>query len=434
MHTKKLTCLFCGLLLWSCSQAQQPEAISQPKVEQLMRTLASDQMKGRQVFTPGIEEASALIQEEFRKAGLKPLPGQTGFMQPFEVYELQRERTAATVNGQKLPAKDILVLTGQERIDWNQNSVIPVRTVGPDDNLREAVQAAQRENQDVLVLVHPKHQELFRRFQDYSARHGNLSLDPPAQKSVVLLLSGEAKVKTYEVQVRNKRQRRTLANVAGMIPGKSRPEEKVLFSAHYDHIGALAPVNGDSIANGADDDASGTAAVIALAHHFSRQPQPERTLIFAAFTAEEIGGFGSQYFSRQLNPDQIVAMFNIEMIGKPSLGPNTAFITGFERSDFGPLLQKALQGTPYQFHPDPYPEQNLFYRSDNATLARLGVPAHTISSAQIDQDPYYHTVDDELETLNLQHLTNMVQAIALSARDIVAGKATPTRIDKSRVD
>jgi Peptidase family M28. len=87
-----------------------------------------------------------------------------------------------------------------------------------------------------------------------------------------------------------------------------------------------------------------------------------------------------------------MAMFNIEMIGKPSKwGQNFAFITGHERSDFGEILQKNLTGTQFEFRADPYPKQNLFYRSDNATLARLGVPAHTISTDQIDTDKLYHT-------------------------------------------
>jgi Zn-dependent M28 family amino/carboxypeptidase len=156
--------------------------------------------------------------------------------------------------------------------------------------------------------------------------------------------------------------------------------------------------------------------------------------VFVAFTAEEIGGFGSQYFSRQLAPDKVVAMFNIEMIGKVAqFGPNTAFITGYERSDFGKLLQQNLQGSAFRFEPDPYTEQNLFYRSDNATLARLGVPAHSISTDQIPTDKLYHSVDDEVESLNLANMTSVITAIAQSATGIVAGQQTPTRITPESV-
>lgn len=223
-----------------------------------------------------------------------------------------------------------------------------------------------------------------------------------------------------------------LMNVVGMIDG-NRDDEIVLFSAHYDHIG-IRPGGDDTIANGANDNASGTTAVIELARFFHGQPRPERTLVFAAFTAEEAGGMGSRHFSEQLDPDGIVAMFNIEMIGKPAVsGPNTAWITGYERSSFGEILSSAVEGTVYEFYPDPYPTQNLFYRSDNATLARLGVPAHTISTTPIDVDPDYHGVSDEVATLDLDHMANTIRAIALAAQTIVSGEATPTRVDPESV-
>jgi len=227
---------------------------------------------------------------------------------------------------------------------------------------------------------------------------------------------------------------RFLHNVVGMIRGSSKPDEYVVFSGHYDHIGIQKPEAGDSIANGADDDASGITAVILLANYFKQHP-PARSVIFAAFTAEEIGGFGSRYFSKQLNPDRIVAMFNIEMIGKESkFGRNSAFITGFERSDFGAILQKNLEKSSFRFHPDPYPEQNLFYRSDNATLARLGVPAHTISTTQIDKDTLYHSVNDEVESLDMKNIADIIEAIAISSKSIVAGKDTPVRVAKEEKD
>jgi Zn-dependent M28 family amino/carboxypeptidase len=222
-----------------------------------------------------------------------------------------------------------------------------------------------------------------------------------------------------------------LFNVAGMIPGKSKTKEIVVFSGHYDHLGIVKPEGQDSIANGADDDASGTTAMIALAKYYRQLNNNERTLIFVAFTAEEIGGFGAKYFSEKLNPDDVVAMFNIEMIGKESkFGKNAAFITGYERSDFGKILQKNLEGTEFTFHPDPYPKQQLFYRSDNATLAALGVPAHTISTDQIDTDKLYHTVKDEYSSLDTENILSTIKAIAKSAASIVKGTDTPTRIPK----
>jgi Zn-dependent M28 family amino/carboxypeptidase len=218
-------------------------------------------------------------------------------------------------------------------------------------------------------------------------------------------------------------------NVVGVLKGKSKPDEIVIFSAHYDHIGIQPAVEGDSIANGADDDASGTTAVIALAKYFKEINNNARTLVFVAFTAEEAGGMGSRYFTEQVDANKVIAMFNIEMIGKTSKwGQNSAFITGFERSDFGTILQKNVKGTQFQFMPDPYPEQDLFYRSDNARLAIKGVPAHSISTDQIDRDPYYHTVNDEVETLDMQNIVAAIKGIALGSKSIVSGEDTPTRV------
>jgi len=220
-----------------------------------------------------------------------------------------------------------------------------------------------------------------------------------------------------------------LTNVVGVLPGKTRKEEYVIFSAHYDHLGVGKPINGDSIYNGANDDASGVTAVIMLAKYFKALGNNERTIVFAAFTGEEMGGLGSQYFSKQFDANKVIAMFNIEMIGTESKwGKNSAYITGYEKTDMGRILQKNLEGTGFTFYADPYPAESLFYRSDNATLALLGVPAHTISTSKMDSEPNYHKVSDQVETLDLDNMTMIVRSIALSSKTIVSGVDTPTRV------
>ena len=166
-----------------------------------------------------------------------------------------------------------------------------------------------------------------------------------------------------------------------------------------------------------------------LAQYFKQLNNNERTIVFAAFTAEESGGFGAQYFSRQFNPEKVMAMFNIEMIGTESKwGKNSAYITGYDKTNMGEILAKDLQGTTFNFYPDPYPTQQLFYRSDNATLARLGVPAHTISTSKMDVEPHYHKPSDEVKTLDLDNMVMVIKAIGMSSKSIVAGKETPTRV------
>lgn len=223
---------------------------------------------------------------------------------------------------------------------------------------------------------------------------------------------------------------KTANNVIGILLGKSKPEEFVIFSAHYDHLG-VAEIGEDKVYNGANDDASGTTAVIALAKYFKELKQNERTIIFVAFTGEEVGGFGSKFFSDNIDSNKVVAMFNIEMIGTESKwGKNSAYITGYEKSDFGIILQKNLKNTSFNFNPDPYPKEQLFYRSDNARLASLGVPAHTISTSKMDSEPNYHQLSDEVSTLDMDNMTEIIKSIAISSKSIINGEDTPTRVKK----
>ncbi|MEP6628624.1 MAG: M28 family peptidase, partial [Ginsengibacter sp.] len=246
------------------------------------------------------------------------------------------------------------------------------------------------------------------------------------------ILSDEINAIKYNFDIRHDISTNSLSNILGCIPGKSRKDEFVIFSGHYDHLGIGKPnADMDSIYNGANDDAAGTTAVIMLANYFNRLKNNERTLIFVALTAEESGGYGSRYFSQHIDAEKTVAMFNIEMIGTESKwGPNSTYITGYEKSDFGKILQANLSGSNFHFEPDPYPQQKLFYRSDNATLAALGVPAHTISTSKMDSEKYYHTVGDEIGTLDMNNMAEIIKAIAISSKTIVSGKDTPTRIEK----
>ena len=222
----------------------------------------------------------------------------------------------------------------------------------------------------------------------------------------------------------------SLFNIIGCIKGEEKKDEFVIISAHYDHLGSKDNLEGDKIFNGANDNASGVTAVLALAEFFSKNKINNRTILFVAFTAEEMGLLGSRYFGKQVSPEEIIAGINIEMIGKESpFGPKTAWITGFDRSNFGEIIQKNLTDSEYKVFPDPYINHRLFYRSDNAALARLGIPAHTFSTSPMDKDLDYHQVSDEAKTLDPYTISETIKAIAAGTSSIIIGHDTPSRIE-----
>ena len=430
---KKLQAGFIALLFLASCAVQKPEQIiKEADVARLIKTLSADEMEGRATFTPGIDKAARFIENEFRQIGLKPLDGDNDFRQEFGVKRIKGGEIKALINGKLIEQQNVLAISDLPVINFDHSSGIEVIRIVAGDQFIQRYREITARKFPVLVLVDNQHAAIFKRLKDNSGR-GRIAEKANESAAAVFVL-GESDAKTFSISSVNRIEELSLFNVAGMLPGKSKEKELVLISAHYDHLGITKSVEGDSISNGADDDASGTTAVISLAKYYKKLNNNERTLIFVAFTAEEVGGFGARHFSSGLNPDDVVAMFNIEMIGKESkFGKNAAFITGYERSDFGEILQKNLLGTDFKFHPDPYPTQNLFYRSDNATLAALGVPAHTISTDQIDTDKFYHTVNDEFETLDVRNIWLTIRAIALSARSIVAGTDTPKRIPKINV-
>ena len=396
--------------------------INAKEVERIERTLAADDMRGRKTFTPDIDRAADFIATEFKKAGLQTISGNNGYKQEFVMVRPKFVSVSAVLDGVTIDSKGIIVITCQPQLTINQSSGYEKAFVKAGANLQTEARKFTRSNKNMLVVVD----------KNFANSFGNLtrlrSSMFKTNTNVVFVLS-DTDPAAYTIEAIHEITEQKMANVVGILPGKGKKGEYVIFSGHYDHLGIGKPVDGDSIYNGANDDAAGTTGVIMLAKYFKEMKNNERTIVFAAFTAEEIGGFGSQYFSRQFEADKVMAMFNIEMIGTESKwGKNSAYITGYEKTNMGEILAKDLQGTGFTFYPDPYTTQNLFYRSDNATLARLGVPAHTISTSKMDSEPNYHKLTDHIETLDMDNMAMIIKAVALSSKSIVAGKETPTRV------
>lgn len=205
-------------------------------------------------------------------------------------------------------------------------------------------------------------------------------------------------------------------NVVGIIPGTDSilKNEAVVIGAHFDHVGIGTVVDGDSIYNGADDDGSGTVAILEIARELVRNPT-KRTIVVLLSTAEEMGLLGTRwYLDHPLFPlDKTVADFQIEMIARPDSlagGPGHAWLTGYERTTMGDQLAEA--GSPIV--PDPRPTQRFFFRSDNLPFAQHGIPAHTLSSYNLHED--YHAPTDDMGGVDFAHMTAVVDAAVKAVR------------------
>ncbi len=414
------------------SFAQQADKIiNAAEVERIEKILSADDMQGRKTFTPAIDKAADFIATEFKESNLQFFGANTSYFQEFTMSKAKPVEVSGMLGNDSLTINNVAANTTMEEININSLKDYEVVVVKKDDDFSKVVFPIFDTEKNVIVLVDTAHTRRFRGMQRFA---GNAKFSSPV--SQIFILTTNLNPASINLHIKNELTVQHLKNVVGVIPGKTKKDEFVVFSGHYDHLGIGKPdKNNDSIYNGANDDAAGTTAVIMLAKYFSELHNNERTLVFVAFTAEEIGGFGSRYFSKQMNADKVMAMFNIEMIGTESKwGTNSAYITGYEKSDMGKILQANLVDSKFHFEPDPYPKQKLFYRSDNATLAVLGVPAHTISTSKMDEppndEPNYHKQSDEIGTLDMNNMAEIIKAIALSSESIVSGKDTPTRVAK----
>jgi len=223
-------------------------------------------------------------------------------------------------------------------------------------------------------------------------------------------------------------------NVCGIKKGTS--EKSLAFSGHFDHIGTNNK-EGDNIYNGADDDASGISTVIGLADYF-KDKKTDYSMVFMTFNAEEIGLIGSKALAdnEKLNPvlNNITALFNFEMLATESqFGKNAVFMTGDEFSDFDELInQNAVNGL--KVYPDPYRNEQLFYRSDNVNFVKKKIIAHSISTVDMTKATHYHAVNDDLKIVDAENLTAIINNFAKTIEKLNTKNFTPKYNDKVNFD
>jgi hypothetical protein len=399
------------------------DSINKDEIEKTITWLASDQLKGRVNYSKEQLEAAEFLSREFTNYGLDPFPGRTNFFIPFRTsWEKKSDGGELYLNGQKI--EDSLFLYIQKEL------IVPKKELSDFMSLQAVPPLAgnllynnwENKQNSILIWI-PLPEGL-----SFSEALTDVLLPKGIPASDILIVASKDEPKEVKFTGNKKELNSVLYNVAGMIPGHNLPQETIIFSAHYDHVdrGIYGEVEGTY--NGANDDASGTTAVLALAKYFAMRNDNERTIVFCLFAGEELGLYGSKSFINMVKPDNIKAVINIEMIGMTNAtGKNAFMVTGSSLSDLTKILRRNLKGGKIKVMDMNSDPKFLFQRSDNYPFAVEGIPAHSIMCSD-DNEPCYHKPCDDVKRIDIDNMTRIIQAIAKSCVSLISGKDTPTRI------
>jgi aminopeptidase YwaD len=415
------------------------DVIAESTVRAHMEFLASDAMNGRGSGTRDEWIAATYIAAQLRRCGLQPLEGNEDFVQAVEIARVE------AVGAPTLRIDPGTALRGEQMLVMKLSGADfrgPLQKYRTDTQVRpgaallmpqDAVPDGGAQLQSAgLVLWHetPARRARWSELKSRTVivgrpRIAGVAPSPgavPLPPSQIMLsddaYSAIAELEEGSIATLSAATRETLGstwNAVGTLPGgdKRDKDDIILISAHLDHLGAR-DAGAERIYNGADDDASGSTAVLALAEALAKGTPLKRTMVFAWFGSEEAGGYGARYFvEKPVVPlDRIVANLEFEMIGRPdaSIAPHTLWLTGWERTTLGPKL--AAQGA--RLVADPHPAEQFFTRSDNFTLARRGVIAQTVSSYGLHSD--YHQPSDKLSRIDFGHMTESIQSMLAPIR------------------
>lgn len=442
-----------------------------------LRFLASDELRGRMTGTPWLEVAARYVAEQFRAAGITPAPGTDGYLQHIPLARRVPPTTGQAIIGRDtlLQGKKMLlrdggplnwtggfVYIGYGTVDTASNkdelgrgvlkgkvAVAKFGSAGSDlrtsmTSLSEMKRRWASERGAVALIELYAGQREWRLFQSYLGRT-SMDIQSDGGDFVHLLVedSTRALAGLFESQVSLSGSIQTpgfrkeavkTSNVVGIVQGSDPVlrHEYVLLTAHYDHVGTRAPrgvAATDTIYNGARDNAMGTVALIAAARSFSAQPT-RRSVIIAALTGEEVGGFGSRYLADHTPVPMNKIVFDLNTDGAGFDDTTIVTVVGLERTTAQDAILRGARRYGLGAIKDPVPEQNLFNRSDNTKFASLGVPAPTFSAGfhQFGDEinKYYHTAEDEAgDDFNFSYFLKFCKAYVHSARLIANMKEAP---------
>ena len=437
--------------------ADQQQAVDSVRASSVLATvsfLASDEMAGRNTPSKELEIASAYVAARFRGAGLEGLGPDGSFYQTTEIIQTGPAASGLQLTLDEQPVATARVLFGTGEIvkiegelktaaEGSQKAVpvlmddlsLPPQLRGNPAGViamwsRRVKTLAESGASSVFVRT-PQDSPLWQIASTVAANPIRLPSQFDFVVPVVLLEDTVQAGQLVSASIpANIQIAAPVHNVIGLLRG-SDPElskQAIIISAHLDHIGTRGEGE-DRINNGADDNATGVTAVLTMADAFaSLTSRPQRSVIFMTFWGEEKGLLGSKYFAQHpLWPlDQIVANVNIEMIGRPEANAEEmAWGTGWTYSDLGDQMAAGAARVGVRiFHHEQFSEM-LYARSDNYSFVQAGVIAHSFSAGSLHTD--YHQPSDEVEKLNIVHMTRVIQGLFAGVLPIASGELTPVR-------
>ncbi len=428
MKTILLLCLGAALT------AQEPaDPLAAASLRATLTFLASDDLGGRDSPSPGLREARDHLVRRLTAAKVSPGAGE-GYLHTYSLPgvtfggEALRCRVAGD-NGRELkPGEDVRV--------WRQDAAFvgdAVEVLRVDMNAPGADRLSRRlRGNKPVVLEVEETSPMWKAAAGAQQRLGGARGGPSAPWLLVRkgrLPEGDLRLDLdLPAPVAGPVE---LWNVVGALRQEG-AKEWVVFSAHYDHVGIGQERDGDAIYNGADDDGTGTSAVLALAEAFAKDPPAGRNLAFVFFSAEEKGLRGSRAFvdASPIPLEDIAAVVNLEMLGRPPAnGHRKAWITGADLSDFAARAQAPFQAAGVELIEFPMAAQ-LFQASDNLPFAQKGIVAHSISAGELHAD--YHQPSDEVSRIEFEHMSAVVRAVFGFGRALATADVRPAFNDKGR--
>ncbi len=399
------------------------DAINANEAYRIITYLASDSLKGRGNFSLGLEKAATFIADEFRENNLLSVNDYWEYYQPFIVSDKKYNSFEEVyLNNRLLPANEYLFLSAVTFPPELQKQDFEVKELISSDfkTIVDSVSLPHSTSPRIYLIPDSLH-SLLKELQEHRKKI-------PLTKNIILFVKKPQAFNELLLRVKPEVRKSTLFNVIGMLPGKEKANELIIISAHYDHVGIGKPVAGDSIYNGANDNASGTAAMLMLANYFAAKNKNDRTILFVAFAGEEIGLIGSKQLSEALNTKSIVAMLNFEMLGKPNNNglENECIITGSKLKSLPKFFKRIAKQNGITLKEDHYYEERLYERSDHYPFSKKGVPAYMMINFSRN-DNTYHQPSDETSTLDLDNMCAILKGILPAIEELVSAEFTPKR-------